>query len=99
MAQVFSVLEDDSKEHININVDESGLDFSKAKDLAKSKAFEICENPMILSWKNGVTGEFYPNYECGSTNEPFWIRFAEARGSNLTITINDGNYIFMFLKM
>jgi len=54
---------------------------------------------MILSWKNGKTGEFYPNRECGTQNKPAWIHYAEARGANLTIDINDSDYIFMILKI
>jgi len=99
MAQLFSELENDSKEYINIQVKDDNFNFLKAKDLAKAKAFEICDNPMILSWKNGKTGEFHPNYECGSTKEPFWIRFAEARGANLTVDVNQGDYVFMILKI
>jgi hypothetical protein len=54
---------------------------------------------MILSWKNGKTGESHPDYECGVTDRPFWIRYAEGRGANLTIDINKGEYVFMVLKM
>jgi uncharacterized surface protein with fasciclin (FAS1) repeats len=62
-------------------------------------AFEKCDNPMILSWKNGETGESYPDYECGAPGKPFWIRYAESRGANLTIDFNHGQYVFMILKM
>jgi hypothetical protein len=67
--------------------------------MAKDKAFEKCDNPMILSWKNGKTGDVYPDYECGVTDRPFWIRYAEGRGANLTVDFNEGEYVFMILKM
>lgn len=54
---------------------------------------------MILSWKNGKTGEFYPARECGTQKKPAWIYYAQVRGANLTININDGEYIFMILTM
>jgi hypothetical protein len=54
---------------------------------------------MILSWKNSKTGESYPDYECGVSDRPFWIRYAEGRGANLTVDFNDGDYVFMILKM
>jgi hypothetical protein len=54
---------------------------------------------MILSWKNGNTGQTYPDYECGINEEPFWVRYAKGRGANLTIDINDGEYLFMVLKI
>ena len=54
---------------------------------------------MILSWKNSISGATYPDYECGVEGKPFWIRYAEGRGANLTININNGDYIFLVLKM
>ena len=99
MAQIFSTAEDHEKEVLNIHIDDPGFDFLQAKQMAKDKSFEKCDYPMILSWKNGKTGDSYPNYECGVFDKPFWIRYAEGRGANLTIDFNDGEYIFMVLKM
>ena len=99
MVQVSSISEDQSKETLKLNIDDPGFDFLTAKQMAKDSAAERCEFPMILSWKNGKTGESYPNYECGVEDRPFWIRYAEGRGANLTIDFNDGEYVFMVLKM
>ena len=86
-------------ENIKMQIDDPSLDFSRAKDLAKEKARKRCKDPMLLSWKNGKTGEFYPRFECGNRGKPPWIVFSEARGGNLTIDINDGEYIFIYLKL
>ena len=86
-------------ENIKLQVDDPALDFSKARDLAKEKARERCKDPMLLSWHNRKTGEYYPRFECGSGDKPPWIVFAEARGGNLTIDINDEEYIFIYLKL
>jgi hypothetical protein len=99
MAQITSITKDQEKEVLNINNTDPGFDFAKAKQIAKQKAFEKCDYPMILSWKNGITGESYPDYECGVADRPFWIRYAEGRGANLTIDFNNGDYVFMVLKM
>lgn len=99
MAQIKSITEDQAKEALNLHIEDPEFDFLKAKQMAKEKAFEKCDYPMILSWMNGKTGESYPNYECGVEGRPFWIRYAEGRGANLTIDFNDGEYIFMILKM
>ncbi len=99
MAQIFEVTEDKTKEVIRYTIEDPDFNFLAAKQMAKTKAFEICDNPMILSWKNGRTGEVYPNYECGVEGKPFWIRYAEGRGANLTIDFNDGEYVFMLLKI
>lgn len=99
MAEIKEITENQEKETLNIDMDTSDLSFEEAKQMAKDKAFEICDNPMMLSWKNGRTGEYYPNYECGVEGKPFWIRYAEGRGANLTVDFNQGEYVFMLLKM
>jgi hypothetical protein len=85
--------------HINIQIDEKDLDFVKAKDIAKEKARELAADPMLLSWYNGKTGEYFPKYECGAWDKPVWIIFAESRGADIAININDGQYIFLYLSL
>jgi len=99
MTQIFSIIKDQKQEVINFNIEDPELDFLTAKQIAKDTAFEKCDYPMILSWKNEISGESYPNYKCGVHDKPFWIRYAEGRGANLTINFNKGQYIFMILKM
>ncbi|MEA1968296.1 MAG: AF1514 family protein [Thermodesulfobacteriota bacterium] len=99
MAQIFSEPGESSHDQINHEIDDPELDFSGAEKAAKKIALTKCNNCMVLSWKNGKTGEFYPNRECGTQNKPAWIHYAETRGANLTININDGDYIFMILKL
>lgn len=99
MVQIREITENQEEQILNLHIEDPELDFSGAKKIAKDKALEICDFPMILSWKNAKTGESYPDYECGITDRPFWIRYAEGRGANLTIDINEGDYIFMILKM
>ncbi len=85
--------------HINVNIDNPVLDFESAKDSAKQKAKDTCADPMLLSWYDGKTGESYPNIECGPGEKPAWIQYAESRGGDLTIDINDGQYVFIFLSL
>lgn len=85
--------------HIELKINDPDLDFVKAKDLAKQKAKESCEDPMMLSWYQGKTGESYPNLECGPGDKPAWIVFAESRGGDLTIDINAGQYVFIYLSL
>jgi hypothetical protein len=84
--------------HIKINTGNLSLDFAEAKDIAKQKAKETCTDPMLLSWYQGKTGESYPNMECGPGDKPAWIVFAESRGGDLTIDVNEGQYVFIFLS-
>lgn len=99
MTQIFSEPGKTPHELIEETVDDPELSFQQAKDLAKKIAQEKCNNFMILSWKNGKTGEFYPTRECGTQKKPAWIYYAQTRGANLTININNGEYIFMILTM
>jgi hypothetical protein len=84
---------------IKVVVDDGDIDFVEAKDKAKQKAKEICTDPMLLSWYIGSTGEGYPNLECGRGDKPAWIVYAESRGGNLTIDINNGSFIFYYLML
>ena len=36
--------------HIELNIDNPDLDFEEAKDCAKQKARETCDDAMLLSW-------------------------------------------------
>ena len=97
------ILKSDKKyypgKHIKIHVDDPVLDFAAAKQFAKQKAQEICDDPMLLSWYCGKTGESCPNLECGPGDKPAWIIYAESRGGDLTIDINEEQYIFIYLSM
>ena len=92
-------IEDYPGQHINVAVDNPALDFEAAKDIAKQRAKEICDDPMLLSWYQGQTGESYPNLECGPGDKPAWIVYAESRGGDITIDINQGLYVFIYLSV
>ena len=85
--------------HIKLTMDDKELGFEPAKDIAKQKAKELTDDPMLLSWYCGKTGEYYPKTECGRMDKPPWIVFAESRGADIAITINDGEYIFLYLSI
>jgi hypothetical protein len=84
---------------IGIKIDDPGLDFATAKDIAQKKSKEIFADAMLLSWYRSETGESYPNLECGRNDKPAWIVYAESRGGDLTIDVNDGQYVFIFLTL
>ena len=99
MTQIFSDPDNSSHEVIKETVDDANLNFQQAEALAKKIAQKKGNSCMILSWKNGKTGEFYPTRECGTQKTPAWIYYAQVRGANLTININDGEYVFMILTI
>jgi hypothetical protein len=85
-------------ETIKLRITDPDLDFEKASDLARTKARAINKDAMMLAWFNRRSGEGFPDYDCGGLDRPPWQVFADARGANLTVDINDGAYIFMYLK-
>ena len=52
--------------HIKLSVDDDDLGIASATDIAKKKAKQLSDDPMLLSWYCGKTGEYYPKTECGS---------------------------------
>ncbi len=85
--------------HIKLTTDNDLADFVTAHALATQKAREFCDDPMMLAWHQGKTGKSYPDVECGHKDKPAWILYAESRGGDLVIDINEGAYIFIFLTL
>lgn len=83
---------------VHISVEDPALNLATANAMAKAKARDMDPNAMMLSYHSGKTGEFWPNYECGGGGRPPWLVFAEARGYNLKIDINNGDYEFFYLR-
>jgi hypothetical protein len=84
--------------HIRLTRNNPDLDLASATDIAREKAAELTDDPMLLAWSCGKTGEFYPTADCGSAGRPPWLVFAESRGADMAIDINDGEYIFLYLS-
>ena len=84
--------------HIQLTLNKPDLDLASATNIAKQKANELTDDPMLLAWSCGITGEFYPTADCGSAGKPPWLVFAESRGADIAININDGDYIFLYLS-
>lgn len=99
MVQIHSQPGQDVYETVALHIDDPDLDFDMARDRAKAKAREINRNAMQLAWFNSETGKGYPDYDCGPGDRPPWRVFADARGGNLMIDVNDGAYIFIYLTM
>jgi len=89
----------EAHETIELTIDDPDLEFGMASRRAKEKALEINPHAMQLAWYNGQTDQGFPNYECHSGDRPPWQVFADSRGCNLTIDINQGTYLFLYLTM
>jgi hypothetical protein len=76
-----------------------GIGLAEAKNLAKEAARQACKDPMLLSWYDAGAGTGHPDLECGRGDKPAWVVYAESRGGNLTVVVNDGDYIFYYLAL
>lgn len=99
MVQIISEPGAITRETINITIDDPNLDFELARQQAKTKALAINRNAMQLAWYDQQAGKGFPDYDCGAGDRPPWQVFADSRGANLTIDINGGAYIFLYLMM
>lgn len=72
------------------------LDFARARALADRRAEELAAEPMLLAWYNGGTGEFSPQVTCCRDAKPAWLTYAESRGGDLVIDINDEAFVFVY---
>ena len=98
MAEIISTTQYDM-ETISLNSEDPELDLASASALAKQKARAIDRNAMLLSYHSGKTGEYWPTYDCGGGDRPPWLVFAESRGYNLKIDINNGEYEFFYIRL
>ncbi|MCF8083128.1 MAG: AF1514 family protein [Deltaproteobacteria bacterium] len=79
-----------------VQVNESLPDLKAARLIADQKASELASDPMLLAWYEAKTGRFSPDVECCSEFKPGWVVYAESRGGNVTISINDQEYVFIY---
>jgi hypothetical protein len=80
---------------IEISTGMTKLDFSSAKRMAYEAASKVTSEPMLLAWwdRNGRT--FSPD-ACCSADKPGWLIYAETRGGNVSVDINDEEFVFVY---
>lgn len=82
---------------LKIRTDQPDLEFVDAQSMADNKVKSLCPEPVLVSWYNSTTGESYPNIECGAAKKPGWLYYAESRNCDMTVDINDEQFIFIYL--
>jgi hypothetical protein len=71
-------------------------EFSEAKRIADRTACDAGRDPLLLAWFSKQTNEHSPRVECCGDEKPAWQVYAESRGGNLTVRVNDGDYVFVY---
>jgi hypothetical protein len=84
---------------VEIRIDDESLNFETARLIADQKAMELAAQPMLMGWYDATSGRFSPNVTCCSEHKPGWIVYAEARGGDLTIDVNDEKYVFIYCDL
>lgn len=97
MVQIDAHLTDRPKQHLKLTLADADLSFEAIMAAAKKRAKDTGADPMLLSWHSGKTGRYWPKTECGAGGKDPWIVYAESRGCNLTVDVNNGDYVFYYL--
>jgi hypothetical protein len=82
---------------VKIKTDQQSLDFDTAQCMADEKAKSLCPDPMLVSWYNATTGECHPDTKTCCAGKPGWLDYAESRNCDMTVDINDEQYVFIYL--
>ena len=82
---------------VYVVLDQSGLDFERARDAARNLAKKLYWEPMLLSWYDKNAGKYSPqDVTCSSEGKPGWVEYARSRGGDFTVDINYQEYVFIF---
>ena len=83
-------------EAIDVRIDDGQLDFSSAKVVADSIASEKISDPMLVAWFDEKAWKHSPAIVCGCGDKPSWVVYAQSRGANISIFVNEGEYVFLY---
>lgn len=82
---------------IHLYIGSGDLTFEEAQRTAYSHARSYAEDPLLVSWFDRKKGAYSPSaVECSDRSQPSWLSYARSRGGEVTIDINDEDYIFVF---
>lgn len=96
MSRCVSVTKDVLTSPVMLRREGESFSFLEARNMADQKAAELGPSPMLLAWYDGQSGRFSPPVECCDEKKPGWIVYAESRGADITIDINDEKFVFIY---
>lgn len=82
----------------DLKLDENRLTLESARQAADDEARAHDEDPMLISWYEAGSGRHSPRVECCRDDRPGWLAYAQSRGAELVININDLSYVFVYLR-
>jgi len=81
---------------VRLKIEDERCDLSCARDVAIAVAKNYGFESHLLSWFDKRGGTHSLMDECCVDGEPSWIASAEARNGNLTVDVNNEDYVFIF---
>ncbi len=81
---------------VHLQIEDPNCDFDCAFAAAYDRAEQYCNTPELLSWYDKNSQSHFPRGECCLEGEPSWVAFAEGNKAELTVNINDEEYVFIF---
>ena len=77
--------------------DEPELIFEHARNAVLGWVKKYDTEPLLVGWRDVKDNKVSPSEICkDEESEPGWVRYAKAHGGNLTVNVNDGEYIFIY---
>jgi hypothetical protein len=78
-------------------IDDPDVNFEWAQHVAFERVKKYDSDPMLVGWYDRKKGKVSPSESCeDKESEPGWVRYAKSHGGNLTVNVNDGEYIFIY---
>jgi hypothetical protein len=84
------------KRPIEVRMADNPVDFYSARVLADRRAQELAADPMLLAWFDRKSRKFSPDTICCDRDKPSWLVYAESRGGDITVDINNEDYVFVY---
>jgi len=85
-------------QRIDIAIDGIPLDVALAKALAEQVASRLARDYLLLAWYDGQRNEEHPSVpEC--QHKPGWLAYAEGHGGNIRVSLNEGEFDFIFTAL
>lgn len=82
-----------------LKIEDENCAFECAKEAAIDLAEKYGANSQLLSWFD-KKGQIHSQLdECCVEGQPSWIAYAEARDANLTVDVNQEDYVFIFHQL
>jgi len=71
-------------------------EFMTAKALAFHQAKQVSSDPMLMAWFDKGAARYSPDVICCDYEKPAWLVYAESRGADISVNVNDLDYVFVY---